>query len=390
MTGIKYSFDSLNKYVVDQDFKGYDPYDTLNSWIPFKRFGKWSEILAIQFQKRNPVNIRPIIGVKKFHSTKGMGLLLSAYLNMYSLNKDVSLIPNIERIKNWLLENCSFYKGAICWGYDYPYTSKDDRLGKGFPTVIHHSYIIKALFEYYQTFKDEKIKEIILESEVFVSKHLNILRFKEGICFSYNPKSEGCCYNASIHAATCLARIYYFTKDEKLYKLINDSVDFITEMQKDNGVWNYSFKTYGGTERKQIDFHQGFILESYFEIKTLLNEHKESWERSIKKGLDFYYKQQFVNSGRSHWRIPIKYPVDIHNQAQGIITFTKLGEYGEEYRKFANKIADWTIDNMQSKKKGFFYYRINKPFKNKIPYMRWSQAWMMLALSELLKRDYSN
>ena len=33
---------------------------------------------------------------------------------------------------------------------------------------------------------------------------------------------------------------------------------------------------------------------------------------------------------------------------------------------------------------GYFYAHDWGFFKNKIPYMRWSQAWMMLALSELL------
>ena len=35
-------------------FKGYDPYDTLNSSWPFGIIGKWGPVLAIQFQKRRP------------------------------------------------------------------------------------------------------------------------------------------------------------------------------------------------------------------------------------------------------------------------------------------------------------------------------------------------
>lgn len=55
----------------------------------------------------------------------------------------------------------------------------------------------------------------------------------------------------------------------------------------------------------------------------------------------------------------------------------------DRYLRFAVTIADWTINNMQDEE-GFFYYRKNKFYINKIPYMRWSQAWMMLALSNLL------
>lgn len=386
MNKIKEVLDKLEVYITKEDFKGYDPYDTLNSWIPFHWMGTWGQILAIQVQKRNPINIRPLLGVKKFHSTKGMGLLLSAYLNIYSYSNNKKLLPKIERIKDWLLENKTSYNGAICWGYDYPYTERGSNgLEKDFPTVIHHSYIIKALFNYYNIFGGEDILKIIKSSEQFVLDCLNRHEFDKGICFSYDPDAQGCCYNANMHAAECLARIYYFTKDKKLYDLIHKAVDFVTAMQKEDGSWYYSFKKYGESEKKQIDFHQGFIIESYNEIINLLGEdEKESWKNAITKGLDFYHDKQFRPSGKSLWRLPHEYPVEIHNQSQGIITFSKLYKYSPKYMPFAMKIANWTIRNMRNERKGFFYYRLNKFYTNKISYMRWSQAWMLLALSELI------
>jgi hypothetical protein len=36
-------------------------------------------------------------------------------------------------------------------------------------------------------------------------------------------------------------------------------------------------------------------------------------------------------------------------------------------------------------KRGYFYYQIKKGISSKIPYMRWSQAWMMYAMSYYLK-----
>lgn len=384
MNQIERVFESLDKYVTKEDFKGHDPYDTLNSWLPFHWFGNLGQRIAIQIQKRNPVNIRPLIGVKKFHSTKGMGLLLSAYLNKYSYVKDENLLVKIETIKDWLLVNAESYKGAICWGYDYPYATSGSYLKKGFPTVIHHSYIIRALFHYYELFKDEEILSVIYQSEQFIMEHLKKFEFENGIYFSYNPIDESCCYNANMHAAECLARIYHFTKDKKLLELIHKAVDFTTSLQKEDGSWYYSFKEYGGTERKQIDFHQGFILESYCEIINLIGEDKKSWQDAIIKGVDFYFHKQFQSNGKSYWRLPHKYPIDIHNQSQGIITFSKLSKYNPSYKIFANKIASWTIDNMFDNEKGYFYYRKNKYYTNKISYMRWSQSWMLLALSELL------
>ena len=81
-----------------------------------------------------------------------------------------------------------------------------------------------------------------------------------------------------------------------------------------------------------------------------------------------------------YWRYPNLWPINIHNQAQGIITFSKLGKYINKYKKKSRTITNWTLSNLQSSE-GFFYYEKHKYFTNKIPYMRWNQAWMLYALA---------
>ena len=55
----------------------------------------------------------------------------------------------------------------------------------------------------------------------------------------------------------------------------------------------------------------------------------------------------------------------------------------EEYKDLCNKVMIWTLDNMQDEE-GYFYYQKKKYFTSKIPYMRWSQAFMMNAMSYYL------
>lgn len=76
--------DKLITHIQKEKYKGYDPYDTLNSFIPFKLFGSFVQAAAIQFQLRNPINIRKIIGIKKEYSVKSLGLILHAYAILYS------------------------------------------------------------------------------------------------------------------------------------------------------------------------------------------------------------------------------------------------------------------------------------------------------------------
>ena len=186
------------------------------------------------------------------------------------------------------------------------------------------------------------------------------------------------CYNASLLAAEILAINYNLTNDKFLKDYCNELVDLVVARQKHDGKWTYSENIKTGIERNQIDFHQGYILESISEIQELINFKNAQWVTALKVGTEFYFKNQFFKNGRSLWRLPKEYPVDIHNQSQGIITFTKLQRFNRKYLEFANIILNWTVNNMQDND-GHFYYKNYKYFIDKTSYMRWGQAWMFLA-----------
>ena len=65
---IKNSFNKLKDYCESEDFKGWDPYDGLNSKL-FKAFKldkvQFFRLAWIQLFKRNPVNLRTVTMVPK-------------------------------------------------------------------------------------------------------------------------------------------------------------------------------------------------------------------------------------------------------------------------------------------------------------------------------------
>ena len=153
--------------------------------------------------------------------------------------------------------------------------------------------------------------------------------------------------------------------------------DFTVAHQQEDGRWNYSLDIQNGEERKQIDFHQGYVLDSIAYVIKYCGGN-QTYQDAFDRGLKFYKEKQFYPSGRSLFRLPKEYPVEIHNQAQGIVTFSRSGDVD-----FAGVISDWTIKNMRSKK-GYFYYKKYNFHTIKTPFIRWSQAWMLLALTELM------
>ncbi len=370
----------LRNYIEKENYSGYDLYDGLNiTNNTFVINNYYLNTFITQFFKLNPINTRKFLAMKKTMMPKAIGIFLNAYTNLLSIHSDDEFVKaRIDKLVDFL--NGSSVKGysGNCWNFGFNYKFMFDK-----PTVVITSIIAKGLFNYFQLTKDKQTKDMLIGVKEFIIKDLIISKQNEGICFSYTPIKEELCFNASMLAAETLSRIYYIEKDQELLSYIKKSVEFVLAHQKDDGRWNYSKNLNTGVEREQVDFHQGYVLESLDEIRRLTDLKIPGLEDSIRKGAEFYRREQFFENGRSKWRLPKIWPVDIHNQAQGIITFSKLSYLNPEYSDFAKKIAKWTIDNMQDKK-GYFYFRKGRFITNKISYMRWSNAWMFLALTEIL------
>lgn len=377
------SFVKLNLYIENEHFIGYDPYDTLNAKLPFKYMGKWPAAIATQLQKRNPSNIRPILGIKKDINPKAFGLLLLAYSRLYSKTQNAEYLEKANYFFDWLRNNYSKGYSGYCWGYNFPWANPVHYYDAYTPSSVVTGFICKGIYEYYKISGNDEARKVIISTTDFILKDIPCTVDESGICFSYTPAERDLCYNSSLLAAEILARAYTLSNDAALKDKAILAVNWVISKQKEDGRWNYSKDIINGIERKQIDFHQGYILESIYEIKTLLNLEDKKWEDSLKRGMIFYFEKQFMKDGRSYWRYPKRYPVEIHNQSQGIITLMKLKEYFPNAIQFAQRIAQWTIDNMQAED-GYFFYQNFRYYKNKISYMRWSNAWMFVALSFLV------
>jgi len=376
--------DRLISYIEQQEFKGYDPYDTLNSWIPFHWFGKYIQTLAIQIQKRNPFNIRPLIGIKKEFNPKGMGLMLQGFSLLYQKTNKPEYRRGMDLLFNWLKTNYSEGYSGYCWGYNFTWVNPQKSLKAFHPNIVTTSFVCKGMFEYYKATGNQIAKEILISAGDYILKDLPVSKNKYGICFSYSDVLRDCCFNASMLGAEVLSKVYFLTANEELPDIIRKAVEFTLHYQKSDGRWDYATNFDNNIVDSQTDFHQGFLLESLYEITNYCNINGVN--ASIEKGLKFYYDELFFKNGQSKWRLPKTNPTDIHAQAQGIITFSKLNEFNCNYSVFADKIAKYTIGNMMQAD-GSFIYQKNRCLSNKISYMRWSQAWMLLALATLHKEQ---
>ena len=251
------------------------------------------------------------------------------------------------------------------------------------PNSVVTAFNIRAIFEYYLISKDKSCISIINGATKFILNDIPRIECKEGICFSYTPVKKDMTINANLLAAEVLVYSDYVNKTNRYSDLIKGVLNFTMAYQNNDGSWYYSFNPKSRKPKKQIDFHQGYVLETIKRICDFSSCDINIYNKEIDKGLAFYKEKQFNSLGVSSWRIPKKWPIDIHNQSQGIITFSIFKDYNNSYINFAYKIAYWTIFNMQGVS-GNFYYQKWPLFTNRISYMRWNQGWMMIALSKIL------
>ena len=372
-------------YVESADYAGYDPYDAMNSPL-IKRIGannKWVRIAATQLNRRSPANLRPLLGIRKGHNPKGIGLFLWGYSKLYALRKEPRYLERVDHLLSMLEGLRSPGYSGNCWGYNFDWQSRTFLRPKGTPTVVNTSFIGHALLDCHELTGRHKALDMAVPIKDFILSDLHRTRQDDTFCFSYTPVDTETVHNANLLGASILARLARYCEDDRLTEAALASLGYSMRRQRPDGSWFYADTDVQGW----IDsFHTGFNLQA---IRYILNtglapEHRAAY----RKGVEYYAGYFFLADGTPKYYHDRVYPLDIHSCAQAICFFS--GE-GAQYQDLTDKIVSWMLHNMYSAR-GFFYFRKGRLLTNCIPYMRWSQAWAFHALTEYLSasRDREN
>ncbi|MBC8110094.1 MAG: delta-aminolevulinic acid dehydratase [Verrucomicrobia bacterium] len=381
------SFFSLQSYCEKEHFKGYDPYDGLNSRLlsilPFSK-NRLVKLAWIQFFKRSPFNFRTILAVPKDYNPQGLALFLSGYCNLYKIEPKAAYKEKIIFLLDKLLAMQSPGWSGTCWGYNFDWQARAFFQPKFSPTVVVTTFATYAILDAYAILKDEKLLAYARSACDFVLKDLNRTYDDKGnFAFTYSPIDQTVVFNASLLGSRLLARVYAYTQEEILISEARKSIEYCCQHQQTDGSWRYGTKPY----HHWIDsYHTGYNLECIAEYQHFSKD--SSFQINIDKGLKFYVENFFEVDGFPKNYHNKKYPVDINGPAQLLITLYRLNKL-DVYKELADNVLQWTIQHMQHPK-GYFYYQLKKGISSKIPYMRWANAWMFNAMSFYLLHHEEN
>ena len=383
------SFTQLEQYCSKEKFQGWDPYDGLTSKvfgiIPVLPKKRLTRLMWIQFIKKMPLNMRTLLKIKKDFNPKGLALFISGYSKLSQVNSFQK--DSVERI-HFLADKViglrtPGYSGN-CWGYNFDWESRAFFQKKYTPTIVATTFVANALIDAYEATNNKRYLDEAISSKDFILRDLNrIYDDKGNFVFSYSPYDNTSVFNASLLGARLLSRIYHYNKEEELIRSAKKAVAFCCAHQNSDGSWFYSTLPF----HQWIDnFHTGFNLECISEYGLYSGDN--TFISNFNKGLKYYLDTFFDEEGRSKYYNNSLYPIDIHAPSQLIITLAKANLF-EANRKFIDRVVKWTIDNMQSSK-GYFFFQKRKFYTNKIPYMRWSQAWIFYALAYYIQNTHKN
>jgi hypothetical protein len=402
----------LLDYCRKNDFAGYDPYDAINSEL-FKRLpflNTWlPRLIATQALKRLPFNLRPLLMIPKTQNPKALALFLMAFLKLKKLGllDDDSLIPlmvqRLEDLRSPVTPspvNCEplTVNRYWAWGYSFPWQGRSVLAPRGEPNLVCTVFVANALLDLYESNRGgghapaTGNRQLVTGNDLLffatsaAEYLLNELYWSEDDIagFSYPlPSIKTRVHNANFLGAALFCRIYKHTGEEKFLEPALKAARYSASMQHEDGSWDY------GEYEKQnwVDnFHTGYNLGALRTICRYLDT--DEFEPHIRLGFKFYKEHFFLDDGTAKYFHNKTYPIDIHSVAHSIITLTDFRDIDQSNVAIAHRVLEWAMKNMWDKR-GYFYYQVSPYYKNKISYMRWSQAWMFLALATQLTRNES-
>ncbi len=419
MQNLEYYITKLLSYCQKENFAGYDPYDGLNSRLiqrtPLYK-NKIFRLMLIQGMKRLPINIRPLLLIPKTQNPKAVALFLMAFIklrrigfldndelidlmiqNLITLRSSPSLQACEGPTENWKPVTVNCQPSTInrepsignrqpitdnryyCWGYSFPWQTRTVLVPRGYPNLVCTVFVANALLDAYEFKNDSTYLDMAISAAGYI---LNELYWEEGPVagFSYPlPDLKNKVHNANFLGAALLSRVYAYTGEDKFLEAALRAARYSASRQNEEGSWYYGEHP---TQRWIDNFHTGYNLCALKAI-TKYGQTNE-FEENINKGFEFYLRYFFEHGHIPKYFHDRAYPIDIHCAAQSVITLSEFTKFGNNDDR-ACCVLEWAVSNLWDSK-GYFWYQAHPAFEIKISYMRWSQAWMLLALAH----TYSN
>ncbi len=371
----------LSDWLDKNDYRGYDPFDGLNAKFlgPLTFNNKFLRTALQQGVRRFPLNLRPVLGIARSRSTKGMGFLARGFFRLHEATGDAAWRDKAESALQWLVENQSDGYSGACWGNHFDYQARGDfYLPKGVPTVVWTALIGHAFLDGYARSLHDRFLRVAGSACEHILRDVKTFAEGDAACISYTPIHSSQVHNANTLAAGLLARTYSYTGNESYRILAEKAIRYTAHHQRPDSSWYYGEAPY----RHWIDnFHTAYVLDSFKHYTDSTGDGR--FEQNLMSGYKYWKNTFFLADGTPKYYNHKTMPIDIQCCSQAIDTLVFFNDRDPDGLGLVLRVAKWTIEQMQDRTGYFYYRRYSRWLVNRTPTLHWGQATMLCALSGL-------
>ncbi|WP_430472773.1 prenyltransferase/squalene oxidase repeat-containing protein [Thalassospira lucentensis] len=336
-----------------EGYAGADPFDGLESRL-FHASGlgrfRLARLIWLQAIKRGPRALRSIAMIPPSVNPKTLALLQGAGGGVVLGDFSATL--------------CDVQNADGGWGYPFEWQARAFHAKRGQSNAIVTSFVIDGLIRGGAPVE----QHVLTRAADFIEGSL----WRDGH-FAYLGHDDCEIHNASLWAAFALNCVR--AGNDKTAKAVRRIVD----AQQVDGNWAY------GTRRHHrfVDgFHTGYILDL---LDRLRISGMGGLESAIERGWVFYRSNCFDDEG-----IPRNFAgrdgyLDAHAVAQSMASLCRFGDVAR-----AIKVANWAAAHLFDAKRDVFYAGIGRFGVDQQNYVRWTQSWMVWALSIVIEKRTMN
>jgi hypothetical protein len=367
-------------WVEEGDYKGYDTFDGLNARFvrPLTFENNLLRIVLQQGVRRFPLNLRPMLGVRKSHSTKAMGFFARGFIRLWQATGEERWREKAIAMLDWLIANTSPGYNGACWGNHFDYQSRSVFVLRKSPSVVWTSLIGHAFLDAYESFGEQRFLDVAVSACEHIQRDLGFYEEGDSACIHYFPTSTHQVHNANTLGGSLLARTWFHNRDGSFRDLAERAMRYTAKYQRDDGFWYYG----EASNLRWVDnFHTAYVLDCFKHFSDRTADRR--FDRQLMNGYQYWKTTFFLPDGTPRYYSHKTMPLDIQCCSQAIDTLIFFRDRDPESVSLAVKVAQWTIENMQDRRGYFYYRRYSSRLVNKTPTLHWGQATTFCALAGL-------
>ncbi|MGP8201775.1 MAG: hypothetical protein ACLQU4_19980 [Limisphaerales bacterium] len=392
---------AANSFVAWLERHGYASYDPYDIWGT--AYGLFSRRMYYRRPALGLALVVPILAMevlyprwrkwfvhKERFATADAQLLL-AFLNLYQLTDEKVYLEKARDLgKDLLSYSIPGYHGH-CWGYPFAWENVAGRWPKNTPYITVTPYCYEAFAALHEVTGDPSYADIMASIARFVFTDLmNTPTSPEGSAASYSPLARDKVVNVSAYRAFVLFDAARRLEMKAYAETARRNLEFVLESQHPDGSWFYEID---GPVKPFIDhFHTCFVLKSLRKINRSVNNQRV--EKAIRAGYSYYRRALFTEddepksfSAKPRTQI-VK--LEMYDVAESVTLGALLRAEIPEALALSHKLA-LRVCRQYQLPDGHFITRIYRGGRRHTqPFLRWSQAQVFYALTNVLCAQAGN